>query len=145
MPKQKGAKTFYSLFFSFILDEARKRDMHANAILHALFTRRSLARLLSTLICSTLIVVRPFGKFGGQSAFLALTVKELVFSAQQNLAQQIEALFLHLTGGMFAIAMSLLGTYLSTLAEPDSSLARAVPAIFLTLIAFTGESHAASC
>ncbi|KAK1229061.1 hypothetical protein PQX77_007877 [Marasmius sp. AFHP31] len=41
-------------------------------------------------------------------------------------------------GGMLAIAVSLLGLYLSTLARPDSALARAIPGIFLAFTSFVG-------
>ncbi|KAL0578438.1 hypothetical protein V5O48_003537 [Marasmius crinis-equi] len=108
-------------------------------LIKILFNRRSIARLLSTLFCSIIIVIRPFSQYGGtQTAFVALTLKELVFAPQENLAQHLECLILSLMGGMLAIAISLLGLYLSSLAEPDSGLARAVPALFLAFTCFLG-------
>ncbi|KAJ8080407.1 hypothetical protein PM082_017240 [Marasmius tenuissimus] len=108
-------------------------------ILKILFTRRSTARLLSTLLCSILIVIQPFSQYGGrETAFLALTLKELGFSPQENLAQHLECLILDLMGGMLAIAISLLGLYLSSLARPESALARAIPGIFLAFTSFIG-------
>jgi hypothetical protein len=52
-------------------------------------TRRAIARVISTLLCCLAIVVRPFSVLGGPSAFLVLALKELVFSVQENLAQQL--------------------------------------------------------
>lgn len=62
-----------------------------SAILSVILTRRVCARLLSTFICSVIIVIRPFSRFGGDYAFLVLTLKELVFGVQKNIAQQVEA------------------------------------------------------
>lgn len=45
-------------------------------------SRRVLARLFSTILCSILLVIF---KYGSATAFLALTVKELVFSVQETL------------------------------------------------------------
>lgn len=52
-------------------------------------TRRAIARVISTLLCCLAVVVRPFSALGGSSAFLVLALKELVFSVQENLAQQL--------------------------------------------------------
>lgn len=101
------------------------------------FSRRFFARLISTLIC-TVLVLRPFNKYAGQSAFLALTIKELVFSVQESLAQQLEATVLHLLGGLVAIGWSMLGKYLASLAPEQERLARAIPAIFLAVFCFFG-------
>lgn len=102
-------------------------------------SRRLIARLLSTFICSCLIVYRPFSRLGGTNAFLALTVKELVFSVQETLAQQLEATVLHFwLGGLLGIAISVLGKYIATFPSPDSSAARAIPAIFLAATSFIG-------
>lgn len=101
------------------------------------FSRRFFARLISTLIC-TILVLRPFNKYAGQSAFLALTIKELVFSVQESLAQQLEATVLHLLGGLVAIGWSMLGKYVASLAPEHEPLARAIPAIFLAVFSFFG-------
>ncbi|RDB24188.1 Uncharacterized protein C26F1.08c [Hypsizygus marmoreus] len=102
-------------------------------------SRRVLARLLSTILCSIFVVLRPFSKFGGPSAYLALTVKELGFSVQDNLAQQLEAIVLHLAGGFTSIGLSVLGMYLASLAHASgkSVIARLIPALFLAVICFT--------
>ncbi|KAF9002047.1 hypothetical protein BDQ17DRAFT_1357989 [Cyathus striatus] len=100
-------------------------------------SKRLQARVLSTIICAILIVLRPFSKFGGSSAFLALTIKELVFSAQGNLPQQIEATVLHLSGGLLAIAVSAVANSLASLRDPSSPTARFIPALFLALITFS--------
>lgn len=111
--------------------------MPLSAFLTSLFSRRLLARTLSTFICSLLIVFRPFSRLGGQWAFLALTIKELHFSAQDTLAQQLEATVLHVSGGLFGLGLSTLAKYFTSLVT-DSVNARALPAIFLVLICFFG-------
>ncbi|VDC05323.1 unnamed protein product [Peniophora sp. CBMAI 1063] len=98
--------------------------------------RRVLARILSTFICALLIVIRPFSHLGGSSAFLVLTLKELVFSVNETLPQQLEATFLNLAGAFIGIGISTLARYLSALRPDDSASARAIPAIFLVLLAF---------
>lgn len=108
------------------------------ALLSALCSRRLLARTLSTFICSVLIVIRPFSHLGGQWAFLALTIKELHFSAQDTLAQQLEATVLHVWGGLCGIGISALAKYLTSLVS-DPVNQRALPAIFLVIISFFGE------
>ncbi|KAL1705659.1 hypothetical protein EV121DRAFT_279390 [Schizophyllum commune] len=105
------------------------------ALLSALCSRRLLARTLSTFICSVLIVIRPFSHLGGQWAFLALTIKELHFSAQDTLAQQLEATVLHVWGGLCGIGISALAKYLTSLVS-DPVNQRALPAIFLVIISF---------
>lgn len=102
------------------------------------FSRRLIARLLSTVLCATFVVLRPFSKYGGSSAFLALTVKELAFSVQGNLAQQLETTVLHLAGGLVGIGLSALGNYFASLCRPDSVGARSTLAIFLSGICFGG-------
>ncbi|KAF8633737.1 hypothetical protein AX17_004393 [Amanita inopinata Kibby_2008] len=99
-------------------------------------SRQFQARFLSTVICAILVVLRPVSKLGGPSAFLALTVKELVFSVQENLAQQLEATFLHLAGGFAGIGLSTLGNYISSLPEPNGVTARMTPALFLVTVCF---------
>lgn len=111
----------------------------ASVILYFLSSRRFLARLLSTLICAILAVLHPFSKYGGESAFLILTLKELVFSVQENLAQQIEATIFHLSGGMLGLSLSMLGKYLASHANPLNSTGRGILALSLVAICFLGE------
>ncbi|TFK42866.1 hypothetical protein BDQ12DRAFT_644760 [Crucibulum laeve] len=99
-------------------------------------SRRRQARVLSTIICTILVVTRPFSEHGGQSAFLALTVKELVFPVQDNLAQQVEITFLHLIGGLSGIAISALGKFLASLSSPGTAVSRFIPALFLITTCF---------
>lgn len=106
-----------------------------------LISRRLCARLLSTLICSILIVLHPFSRFGGEYAFLALAVKELVFSPDHSLAHQIEKTVLHFfLGGLVGIGCSMFAKYIASLFSPQSALARVIPALFLILICFVGET-----
>jgi hypothetical protein len=101
-------------------------------------TRRVLARLLSTLLCCIVLVIKPWSRFGGDSAFLLLTLKELVFSAQETLAQHLEATILNITGALFGIGLSTLARYLASLRPDGSTASRAIPALFLVGIAFFG-------
>ncbi|PFH47852.1 hypothetical protein AMATHDRAFT_151147 [Amanita thiersii Skay4041] len=105
-------------------------------LFHLCSARQFRARLLSTVICAVLVVFQPFSQLGGPSAFLALTVKELVFSVQENLAEQVEVTFLHSVGGLFGIGWSALGRFLASLAEEESLVSRMVPALFLVGICF---------
>jgi hypothetical protein len=117
-------------------------------LLRPLASRRFKARLLSTLLCSILVAIRPFSRHGGPSAFLAITIKELVFSAQESLPQQIEATSLHLLGGFTGIAVSSIGKTLTSIAynHNHDSWKYATPAITLTLVCFLGLlSHSISC
>ncbi|TFK82012.1 hypothetical protein K466DRAFT_531014, partial [Polyporus arcularius HHB13444] len=100
------------------------------------FARRPLARLLSTLLCSIIIVIRPFSHLGGQFAFLVLALKELVFSVQESLAQQLELTCLNILGALLGIGISSLGKYLASLSGPDSPRARVTCAVFLIVISF---------
>ncbi|KAF9451224.1 hypothetical protein P691DRAFT_724576 [Macrolepiota fuliginosa MF-IS2] len=103
-------------------------------------SRRFLARALSTVLCSILVVFLPFSRFGGQSAFLAITIKELVFSAQENLPQQIEGTVLHLVGGLVGVALSSFGKFLASLTYNrigDAPLTRCIPALTLAFICFS--------
>ncbi|KAJ4483288.1 hypothetical protein J3R30DRAFT_3447405 [Lentinula aciculospora] len=99
-------------------------------------SRHFLARVVSTFLCSILVVIRPFSKYGGNFAFLALTIKELDFAPQDNLAHQLEALILNMFGGLIGIGISLLGNFLASLPD-NTALARTIPAIFLTLMCFS--------
>ncbi|KAH9946389.1 uncharacterized protein BXZ73DRAFT_37522 [Epithele typhae] len=98
--------------------------------------RRPLARLLSTFLCALIIVIRPFARLGGRYAFLVLALKELVFSVQENLAQQLELTCLNIIGALLGIGLSTLAKYLASLAGPDSQTARITCFVFLILISF---------
>jgi hypothetical protein len=102
------------------------------------FTRRVLARLLSTFLCCSFVVIKRWSKFGGPSAFLLLTLKELVFSAQETLAQHLEATILNITGAFFGIGLSTLARYIASLRPDLSASSRAIPAVFLVSITFLG-------
>ena len=101
-------------------------------------TRRVLARLLSTFLCCSILVVKSWSRFGGPSAFLLLTLKELVFSAQETLAQHLEATILNIMGAFFGIGLSTLARYIASLRPDHSASSRAIPAVFLVSIAFLG-------
>jgi hypothetical protein len=75
----------------------------------------------------------------GSTAFLVLTVKELVFSVQNDLAQQLEITVLNLAGALTSIGTSALALYLSSLLPYNSPSSRVIPAIFLIIIVFGGE------
>ncbi|OCH95253.1 hypothetical protein OBBRIDRAFT_614539 [Obba rivulosa] len=106
------------------------------AFIRQFLRRRSLARLLSTFLCCIIIVIRPFSRFGGRYAFLVLALKELVFSVQENLAQQLELTVLNIMGALLGIGVSTLAKYLASLFPPDSAASRAICAVFLLLITF---------
>lgn len=110
-----------------------------SSLARQVFTTRALARLLSTFLCSVIITIRPFSRFGGQYAFLVLALKELVFSVQENLAQQLELTCLNILGALVGIGLSTLAKYLAALTGPDSVAARSICAVFLILISFAGE------
>ncbi|KAF9489836.1 hypothetical protein BDN71DRAFT_1455486 [Pleurotus eryngii] len=101
-------------------------------------SRRFVARLLSTVICAILIVVRPFSRYGVPYAFLALSLKELIFSVHETIAQQLESTILGLLGGLLGIGLSSLGTFIASLPTVDSVTARAIRAIFLAFTCFGG-------
>lgn len=104
-----------------------------------LVNRQAIARILSTLLCCLVVAIRPFSTFGGPYAFLAITIKELIFAIQGNLAQQLEGTVLNVMGALFAIGFSTIAKYLASLSETHGVMTRAVPAIFLVFIAFVGE------
>lgn len=106
-------------------------------------SRRATARILSTLLCAIAIAIRPFSRLGGKNAFLVLTIKELIFSAQNDLAQQLEATILNVTGALVGIGVSALALYLASLAPYNSTGSRAVLAVFLVLLVFIGEQFSA--
>ncbi|KAI0317762.1 hypothetical protein OF83DRAFT_1186763 [Amylostereum chailletii] len=105
--------------------------------LSSICTRRVLARILSTLLCSVIIVIRPFSRLGGSSAFLVLTLKELVFAVQETLPQQVEATVLNTMGALIGIATSTLARFISMQFPDNSAAARAIPIVFLIAIAFS--------
>ena len=126
-------------------DESPRKGRSCN-ILHSLLdllrqllVRRSLARLLSTFLCSLIVVIRPFSRLGGPYAFLVLALKELVFSVQDNLAQQLELTCLNILGALLGIGLSTLAKYIASLAGRDTLAARTTCAIFLILISFIGQ------
>lgn len=104
-----------------------------------LVTRRAVARVLSTFLCSAIILIRPFSSLGGTSAFLLLTVKELVFSVQEDLAQQLEATVLNTTGAFMGIGISTFAKYIANISTDESLNTRLIPALFLVAISFFGE------
>lgn len=108
-------------------------------LLEQFASRRSLARLLSTFLCSVIIVIRPFSILGGNYAYLVLALKELVFSAQETLAQQLELTVLNITGALLGIGFSTLAKYIASLLPYDSAASRAICAVFLIIITFCGK------
>jgi hypothetical protein len=105
-------------------------------------SKRLQARILSTLLCATIVALKPFSRFGGTSAFLAITIKELVFAPQENLPQQIEATFFNLAGGLTGVSLSSFGKFLTSLAynrTGDTTLTRCIPGLTLASICFLGE------
>lgn len=105
--------------------------------LRHLASRRAIARVLSTFLCATIIVIRPFSVFGGSSAFLALTVKELVFSVQGNLSSQIENTLLNLCGALLGVGISSLARYFASLSSRSLD-ERIICAASLVAISFFG-------
>ncbi|KAH8108201.1 hypothetical protein BXZ70DRAFT_46056 [Cristinia sonorae] len=99
-------------------------------------SKRSLARLLSTLLCSIIIVVRPFSSLGGSYPFLVLALKELVFSVQENLAQQLEATILNIMGALLGIGISTLAKFAASKTVLGSAAGRAICAVTLISICF---------
>jgi hypothetical protein len=75
----------------------------------------------------------------GQYAFLVLTVNVLVFGAQEDLAQQLEATVLNVAGSLLAIWLSALGIYLASTVGEESASSRALQAAWLVLIVFGGK------
>ena len=104
-----------------------------------LVNRQAIARILSTLLCCLIVATRPFSTLGGPYAFLVITIKELIFAIQENLAQQLEGTILNVMGALFAIGFSTIAKYLANLPETNGVMARTVPAISLVFITFVGE------
>lgn len=103
-------------------------------------TRRAIARVLSTFLCIFLVTIHSFSQLGGPSAFLLLSLKELVFSVQEDLAQQIEITVLNITGALIGIGVSTFAKYLATVPQEGSVISRLIPAVFLVTISFFGWS-----
>ena len=104
-----------------------------------LINRRAIARLLSTLLCCLVVAIRPFSAIGGQYAFLVITVKELIFAIQENLAQQLEATALNVMGALFGIGISTAAKCLANLPGLNDLATRTIHAVSLVFIAFIGE------
>lgn len=105
-------------------------------------SKRSLARLLSTFLCCLAVVVPPFSRIGGNNAFLVLSLKEMVFSVQENLAQQLEFTILNIMGALIGVGLSTLAKYIASLYPENSVNGRATCAVFLIIISFFGQSVA---
>ncbi|KAH7921497.1 hypothetical protein BV22DRAFT_1038618 [Leucogyrophana mollusca] len=99
-------------------------------------SRRAFARILSTFLCALFVVIRPVSYRGGPSAFLVLSLKELVFSVQEDLAQQIEVTVLNITGALLGISVSTLAKFLATIPQEGSPISRSIPAVFLVVVSF---------
>ena len=108
-------------------------------VLKSFVTRRNLARIVSTFMSALIIVIRPFDKLSGDRAFLLFTIKELVFSVQETLAQQLEATMLNLMGATAGIILSTLARAIAGLFPVDSVKGRTVCAVFLVSITFFGK------
>lgn len=104
-----------------------------------LVNRRAIARILSTLLCCLVVAIRPFSTLGGPYAFLVITIKELIFAIQENLAQQLEGTVLNVMGALFAVGISTIAKYLANLPGINPVMARTVLAVFLVFITFVGE------
>ena len=118
--------------------------MLCDSILHFIsshISRRAIARVLSTFLCAILVVIRPFSRFGGSTAFLALSLKELVFSVQEDLAQQLEVTVLNITGALTGIGASTLAKFLATLPPQESVASRLIPALLLITVCFFGTIY----
>jgi hypothetical protein len=113
--------------------------LSARCISYQFVTRRAIARVLSTLFCCIIIVIQPFSILGGPSAFLVLTLKELVFSVQEDLAQQLEATVLNIMGALIGVGISTLAKYVASISADQSPNARLIPAVFLVAISFFGQ------
>lgn len=111
-------------------------DVALNRCAQVFASKRALARLLSTFLCCVVVVIRPFSHLGGSYAFLVLALKELVFSVQESLAQQLELTVLNILGALLGIAISTLGKFIASRYPPESVTARATCATFLILISF---------
>ena len=105
-------------------------------------SKRALARILSTFLCCVVVVIRPFSHLGGTYAFLVLALKELVFSVQDSLAQQLELTILNVLGALTGIGISTLAKFIAAQYPENSATARATCSVFLVLISFFGKCSA---
>lgn len=103
-------------------------------------SKRVLARLLSTFLCCIVVIIQPFSVLGGSYAFLVLALKELVFSVQDSLAQQLELTILNIIGAMVGIGVSTLAKFIAAQYPENSARSRATCACFLVFISFFGKS-----
>ncbi|KAG1754200.1 hypothetical protein EDB19DRAFT_1665235 [Suillus lakei] len=99
-------------------------------------SRRALARVVSTFLCILFVTIHPFSQLGGSSAFLVLSLKELVFSVQEDLAQQLEITIINITGALAGIGVSTFAKYLAAIPQEGSLTSRLIPAVFLVIISF---------
>ncbi|KAG2349332.1 hypothetical protein BDR05DRAFT_979574 [Suillus weaverae] len=99
-------------------------------------SRRALARVISTFLCILFVTIHPFSQLGGSSAFLVLSLKELVFSVQEDLAQQLEITIINITGALAGIGVSTFAKYLAAIPQEGSATSRLIPAVFLVTISF---------
>ncbi|TFL06868.1 hypothetical protein BDV98DRAFT_1716 [Pterulicium gracile] len=101
---------------------------------------RFYARILSTVICSALLVIPGTTGLGGPSGFLSLTVKELAYSCQVDAAQQLEATVLGLLGAIISIVWSSLALLVAASTDGsgsrthNSQTSRAILALALVVI-----------
>ncbi|KAG1778598.1 hypothetical protein EV702DRAFT_1178930 [Suillus placidus] len=99
-------------------------------------SRRALARVVSTFLCILFVTIHPFSQYGGSSAFLVLSLKELVFSVQEDLAQQLEITIINITGALAGIGVSTFAKHLAAIPQEGSATSRLIPAVFLVTISF---------
>jgi hypothetical protein len=62
-----------------------------------------------------------------------------VFATQDSLSEQLELTVLNIAGALTAIGLSALGMYFSSLLPEESARGRALQALWLVLIVFTGK------
>lgn len=65
-----------------------------------------------------------------------LSLKELVFSVQEDLAQQLEITIINITGALVGIGISTFARYLAAIPQEGSVTSRLIPAVFLVTISF---------
>ena len=70
---------------------------------------------------------------------MVLALKELVFSVQDNLAQQLELTIANLTGALLGIGLSTLAKFGASRTHPDALSARIICAVSLFVISFLGS------
>jgi hypothetical protein len=67
---------------------------------------------------------------------LVLTLRELVFSVQEDLAQQLEATVLNVMGALTGLGISTLAKYIASISSDNSRL---IPVVVPVAISFFGE------